>query len=212
VAGLCSKGLKKCTLELGGNCPYIIFDDADLEQACAQLVALKWRHAGQACISANRIYVQAGVYDKFTEILIEKTKALKMGHGAEKGTTIGPVTKREGLKKAEEQAQDAIDHGATLALGTGKAKGESGGYFMEPTILTGMTDKMLMAREETFAPVAGLFKFETEEQAVKWANHTSMGLASYAFTKNVDRLWRMLENLEAGMIGLVSCSPLALRD
>ena len=204
VAGLCSKGLKKCTLELGGNCPYIIFDDADLEQACAQLVALKWRHAGQACISANRIYVQAGVYDKFTEILIEKTKALKMGHGAEKGTTIGPVTKREGLKKAEEQAQDAIDNGATLAFGTGKAKGESGGYFMEPTILTGMTDKMLMAREETFAPVAGLFKFETEEQAVKLANDTSMGLASYAFTKNVDRLWRMLENLEAGMIGLVS--------
>jgi succinate-semialdehyde dehydrogenase / glutarate-semialdehyde dehydrogenase len=216
VAGLCSKGLKKCTLELGGNCPFIVFDDADLEQAAAQFMALKWRHAGQACITANRLYVQAGVYDKFTQIIVDKTKALKVGHGATDGITMGPVTTPRGLAKAEEQAADAVKHGAKMVLGSGKAhknakeddgsgKGQGvGGYFMDPTIMTGMTADMLMSREETFAPVCGLYKFETEEEVVKVANDTSMGLASYAFTKNVDRLWRMLENLEAGMIGLVS--------
>jgi len=218
VAGLCAKGLKKCTLELGGNCPFIIFDDADLEQALAQFMGLKWRHAGQACITANRVYVQAGVYEKFTQMLVEKTATLKVGHGATDGTTMGPVTTPRGLVKAEEQAADAVKHGARLVLGTGKAyKGAKadegsglgkgvGGYFMDPTILADMTPEMLLSREETFAPVAGLFKFEKEEEAVRWANDTSMGLASYAFTKNADRLWRMLENLEAGMIGLVSLS------
>jgi succinate-semialdehyde dehydrogenase / glutarate-semialdehyde dehydrogenase len=222
VAGLCSKGLKKCTLELGGNCPYIVFDDADLEQAAAQFMALKWRHAGQACITANRLYVQSGVYEKFTQILVDKTKALKVGHGATDGTTMGPVTTPRGLAKAEEQAADAVKHGAKLVLGTGKAhkgakeedgSGEGkgvGGYFMDPTILTGMTPDMLMSREETFAPVCGIYKFDKEEEAVKWANDTSMGLASYAFTKNVDRMWRMLENLEAGMIGLVRLCSLFL--
>jgi succinate-semialdehyde dehydrogenase / glutarate-semialdehyde dehydrogenase len=198
-------GPKKITMELGGNCPFIIFDDADLEQACAQLMALKWRHAGQACISANRIYVQSGVYDKFAEMLKEKTSALVVGHGGEKGTTMGPVTTPRGLDKAEAQAEDAVKKGAKMILGSGKrGGGKKGGYFMEPTILTGMKNDMLMSSEETFAPVAGLYKFETEEEAVRWANDTSLGLASYAFTKNVDRMWRMLENLEAGMIGMVS--------
>ena len=222
VAGLCSKNLKKCTLELGGNCPYIIFDDADLDQALGQLMALKWRHAGQACISANRVYVQSGVYDKFTQMFVEKTQALVMGHGADKGTTLGPVTTPRSLVKAEAQAQDAVSHGAKMVLGTGKAEKNSkeedgsgagkgvGGYFMKPTILTGMTQEMLISREETFAPVCGLYKFDGEEEAIKWANATSMGLASYAFTKNVDRIWRLLENLEAGMIGLVSFRILCL--
>ena len=227
VAGLCAKNLKKCTLELGGNCPFIVFDDANLEQALTQFMALKWRHAGQACITANRLYVQSGVYDKFTEMLVEKTKALKVGHGATDGTTMGPVTTPRGLSKAEAQAADAVKLGAKMVLGTGKShknatedegsgKGKGiGGYFMDPTIMTNMTNDMLMSREETFAPVAGLYKFEKEEEAVKWANDTSMGLASYAFTKNVDRLWRMLENLEAGMIGLVSSTlrvPIAIAD
>ena len=198
-------GPKKVTMELGGNCPFIIFDDADLDQAVAQLMALKWRHAGQACISANRIYVQSGVYDKFAEMLKEKTSALVVGHGGEKGTTMGPVTTPRGLDKAEAQAEDAVKKGAKMILGTGKrGGGKKGGYFMEPTILTGMKPDMLMSTEETFAPVAGLYRFDTEEEAVRWANDTSMGLASYAFTKNVDRIWRMLENLEAGMIGMVS--------
>ena len=216
VAGLCAKNLKKCTLELGGNCPFIVFDDADLEQALAQFMALKWRHAGQACITANRLYVQSGVYDKFTDMLVEKTKALKVGHGATEGTTMGPVTTPRGLAKAEAQAADAVKLGAKMVLGTGKSykgatedegsgKGKGvGGYFMDPTVMTNMSTDMLMSKEETFAPVCGLFKFEKEEDVVKQANDTSMGLASYAFTKNVDRLWRMLENLEAGMIGLVS--------
>jgi succinate-semialdehyde dehydrogenase/glutarate-semialdehyde dehydrogenase len=202
-------GPKKITMELGGNCPFIIFDDADLEQAVAQLMALKWRHAGQACISANRIYVQSGVYDKFAELLKEKTSALVVGHGGEKGTTMGPVTTPRGLDKAEAQAEDAVKKGAKMILGSGKrGGGKKGGYFMEPTILTGMKSDMLMSSEETFAPVAGLYKFDTEEEAVRWANDTSMGLASYAFTKNVDRMWRMLENLEAGMIGMVSLTVL----
>ncbi|KAK5069934.1 hypothetical protein LTR64_007884 [Lithohypha guttulata] len=214
VAGLCARNLKKCTLELGGNCPFIVFDDANLDQALEQFQALKWRHAGQACITANRLYVQSGVYDKFTQMLVEKTKTLKMGHGAVEGTTLGPVTTPRGLAKAQSQAEDAVKHGAKMVLGTGKAEKNStedegagqgkgvGGYFMSPTVLTGMSHEMLMAREETFAPVIGLFKFETEDEVVKAANDTSMGLASYAFTKNVDRMWRLLENLEAGMIGM----------
>lgn len=194
VAGLCARGLKKCTLELGGNCPFIVFDDANLDQALEQFMALKWRHAGQACITANRLYVQAGVYDKFTQMLVEKTKALKMGHGSKEGTTLGPVTTPRGLAKAEAQAEDAVKNGAKLVLGTGKAEKNAtenegsgqgkgvGGYFMAPTVLTGMTADMLMAREETFAPVCGLFKFETEEQVVKWANETSMGLGKSMLT------------------------------
>lgn len=206
VAKHCAEGLKKVTMELGGNCPYIIFDDADLEQAVSQLMLLKWRHAGQACITANRIYVQAGVYNDFAELLRQKTQSLVVGHGSGKETTMGPVTTPRGLDKAEAQAADAVNLGAKLILGSGKrqtSNAEKGGYFMDPTILSGMTPDMLMSREETFGPVAGLYKFDTEEQVVKWANDTSMGLASYAFTKNVDRMWRMLENLEAGMIGMV---------
>lgn len=207
VAKLCAEGLKKVTMELGGNCPYIIFDDANLEQAADQLMLLKWRHAGQACITANRIYVQAGVYDRFADILTKKTQSLVVGHGSAKGTTMGPVTTTRGLDKVEAQAADAVKLGAKMILGSGKRQTSSGnktGYFMEPTILSGMTPDMLMSREETFGPLAGLYKFDTEEQVVKWANNTSMGLASYAFTKNVDRMWRMLENLEAGMVGMVS--------
>lgn len=212
IASLCAKNLKKVTLELGGNCPFVIFDDADLEQALGQLMALKWRHAGQACISANRVYVQAGIHDKFVELLASKTKQLKVGHGMENGVTMGPVTTPRGLDKAEHLYQDAVSKGAKVVLGTGKreSSGANGatGYFMAPTVLTGVTDDMELARDEMFAPVLGVFKFETEADAVKKANDTSMGLASYVFTKNVDRLWRMFENLEAGMIGLVSLSDM----
>lgn len=213
ISGLCAKNLKKVTLELGGNCPFIVFDDADLEQALGQLMALKWRHAGQACISANRVYVQAGVHDKFVELLASKTKQLKVGHGMEDGTTMGPVTTPRGLDKAEKLHDDAVSKGAKIVMGTGKREsGANGatGYFMAPTILTGITDNMDLATEEMFAPVLGVFKFATEDDAVKKANDTSMGLASYVFTKNVDCLWRMFERLEAGMIGLVSFSDLSV--
>jgi succinate-semialdehyde dehydrogenase / glutarate-semialdehyde dehydrogenase len=210
ISGLCARNLKKVTLELGGNCPFIVFDDADLEQAIGQLMTLKWRHAGQACISANRVFVQAGIHDRFVEALAAKTKQLKVGHGIEEGTTMGPVTTPRGLDKAEHLHSDAVAKGAKVVIGTGKREGgvggaaASSGYFMAPTILTGVTDEMELAREEMFAPVLGIFKFDSEGEAVKRANDTSMGLASYVFTKNVDRLWRMFEKLEAGMIGLVS--------
>lgn len=204
VAKICSDGLKKCTLELGGNCPFLVFDDADLDQAATQLLALKWRHAGQACITANRIYVQKGVYDKFAQILEQKTRALQVGHGATEGTTMGPVTTPRSLDKAEAQVADAQKHGGKLILGGKKLHGSKGydGYFFEPTLITGAHKDMLIAREETFAPIMALFEFETEDEVVKLANDTSMGLASYFFTKNVDRTWRLLENLEAGMIGM----------
>lgn len=201
IAGHCAHGLKKVTLELGGNCPFLVFDDANIDQALDQLMALKWRHAGQACITANRIYVQAGVYDKFTQLLKERTTKLTIGHGAIDGTTMGPVTTPRSLDKAASQVEDARRLGADVVLGGNKITNMKG-YFFEPTILTNMSEDMLVSREETFAPIAALYKFETEEEAVKLANDTSMGLASYAFTKNVDRMWRMLENLEAGMIGM----------
>ncbi|KAJ5668312.1 uncharacterized protein N7477_006882 [Penicillium maclennaniae] len=201
VAMHCAHGLKKVTLELGGNCPFIVFDDANLDQAIEQLMALKWRHAGQACITANRIYVQAGIYDHFAALLKERTTALVVGHGSDSDTTMGPLTTPRSIDKALAQVEDARRLGAEVLLG-GKAMTSRPGYFFEPTILSGMTEQMQISQEESFAPIAALYRFETEEEAVKMANATSMGLASYAFTKNVDRVWRLFENLEAGMIGM----------
>lgn len=180
VAKICSDGLKKCTLELGGNCPFLVFDDADLDQAATQLMALKWRHAGQACITANRVYVQKGVYNKFAEILAEKTKQLVVGHGSESKSTMGPVTTPQSLDKAEAQVADAKKQGGKIILGGNRLQGTKGydGYFFEPTVITGAKDGMLIAREETFAPVMALFEFDSEDEAVKQANDTSMGLAS----------------------------------
>ncbi len=150
-------------------------------------MALKWRHAGQACITANRILVQKGVYDKFADILLEKTKALKVGHGAKEGTTMGPVTTPRSLDKADSQVEDAKKLGGKIVLGGNKLQGKSGydGYFFEPTIITGAKHEMLIAREETFAPVMALFEFDTEDEAVQRANDTSMGLASCKCKCNV---------------------------
>jgi succinate-semialdehyde dehydrogenase / glutarate-semialdehyde dehydrogenase len=167
-------------------------------------MALKYRHAGQACISANRVFVQKGVYSQFADILTRKTLALKVGHGASPSTTMGPVTALRALDNAEAQVSDAVKFGGQIVAGGKRLQntpGYDGGYFFEPTLITGGTDEMLIAREETFAPVLGLFEFETEEEVVRRANATSLGLASYFFTKDVDRTWRLLENLEAGMIG-----------
>jgi len=201
VAKLCSDGLKKVTLELGGNSPFIIFDDANLNQAAEALMALKWRHAGQACITANRIYVQKGVYKEFTNLIAEKTKQLKVGHGAKEGTTMGPVTVPQTLDKAVAQIEDAKKNGGNILFGGNKIKIDDG-YFFEPTIVLDATEQMQLAKEEQFSPILAFFPFDTEEQVVKAANDTSMGLASYFFTKNVDRVWRLLETLEAGQIGM----------
>jgi succinate-semialdehyde dehydrogenase len=178
-----------------------VFDDANIDQALDQLMALKWRHAGQACITANRVYVQAGIYERFAQLLKERTAKLVVGHGASDGTTMGPLTTPRSIDKAISQVEDAQRLGAEVILGGKKVEGTKG-YFFEPTILKSMTKEMLVSREETFAPVAALYRFETEDEAVQLANDTSMGLASYAFTKNIDRMWRLLENLEAGMIGM----------
>ncbi|KAK1761684.1 succinate-semialdehyde dehydrogenase [Phialemonium atrogriseum] len=201
IAKHCAEGLKKVTLELGGNCPYIIFDDANLEQALGQLMALKFKHAGQVCVTANRVYVQSRVYDKFANMLADATRKLNLGHGADKVSTIGPVTTPQSLDKLTRQVEDAQKYGGKVLVGGKKPDGLEG-YFFEPTVIADMTQDMLLTREETFGPICGLYKFETEEEVVKYANDTSMGLASYFFTKDVDRTWRLLENLEAGMIGM----------
>ncbi len=200
IAKICSEGLKKVTLELGGNCPVLIFDDADLNQAADAIHALKFRHAGQACITANRIYVQRSVYEKFIQIITDKTRKLRVGHGSDPSTTMGPMTTLRGIAKAEAHIEDATKHGAKVIMGGKRIDGA--GYFFEPTILIDANENMLLSKEEQFAPIAAFFPFDTEEEAVEAANKTSMGLASYFFTKNVDRTWRLLENLEAGMIGM----------
>ncbi|KAF2087344.1 succinate semialdehyde dehydrogenase [Saccharata proteae CBS 121410] len=203
IASHCSPGLKKLTLELGGNCPALIFNDADIDQAISQLVSLKWRHAGQACVTVNRFIVQSGIYDTFLARFKAETAKLITGHGANENTTMGPVTTPQGVERAERIVADAVAKGATVVLG-GKRIQPNGlkGYFFEPTILTNVNEDMQTSCEEVFAPVAAFYRFETEEQAVRMANDTPMGLASYAFTRDVNRIWRLFENLEAGMIGL----------
>lgn len=202
IAKHCAEGLKKVTLELGGNCPFIVFDDANQDQALEELLKLKWRHAGQACVTANRVYVQSGIYEDFLDKLAERTRSLKLGRGIDPETTMGPLTTCHGVEKAQKHVNDAIALGAKVVTGGGSAETLGDGFFFEPTILRDATQSMLISREETFAPVLAVYRFTTEEEVVQQANDTDMGLASYFFTKNVDRTWRMLENLEAGMIGM----------
>ncbi|RDA89405.1 hypothetical protein CP532_6218 [Ophiocordyceps camponoti-leonardi (nom. inval.)] len=201
IARFCGEELKRSTLELGGNCPFIVFDDADLDRTVEQLMGLKWRHAGQVCISANRVYVQRGVHDRLVEELVARASKLSVGHGMKEGVTMGSLTTDRGLDKAEELAKDAREKGARFVLGSGE-RVSGGGYFMKPTIVTGLTPNMSMSREEIFAPMLGVAIFDDEDEVVKLANDTSMGLASYVFTQDVDRLFRMFEKLEAGVVGL----------
>ncbi|KAH7016887.1 succinate-semialdehyde dehydrogenase [Ilyonectria destructans] len=200
IARHCSDGLKKVTLELGGNCPFIVFDDGDLDQAVAALMILKWRTAGQACTHANRVYVQSGIFDEFANKILAATQTLRVGHGAEPSTTMGALTTPRGIERLERYVLDAVSKGGKILCGGQRVKGD--GYFFEPTIISGMTSSMMTTQEEIFGPLLGLYKFETEDEVIKLANNTSMGLASYFFTKSVDRTWRMLESLEAGMIGM----------
>ncbi|KAJ5398602.1 hypothetical protein N7465_009091 [Penicillium sp. CMV-2018d] len=204
IAGHCAVGLKKVTFELGGNCPFIVFDDANQDHALAQLTSLKWRHAGQACVTANRVYVQEGVYEEFIQKLVDHAKSIQVGHGSKASVTMGPLTTPRGVDKAKHQVEDAVQHGAKIAYqGSTPSDGElKNGYFFGPTILRDMNSSMLVTHEESFAPIAAIYKFKTEADAVKMANDTDMGLASYFFTKDVNRSWRMMERLEAGMIGL----------
>ncbi|CRG89083.1 succinate-semialdehyde dehydrogenase, putative [Talaromyces islandicus] len=200
IAAYCAVGLKKVTLELGGNCPFIVFDDASQDQAINQLTTLKWRHAGQACVTANRIYIQEGIYEDFLTKLVAHAKALRVGHGTQDSVNMGPLTTSRGVEKAINQVEDAVKRGATVVCGGKPGNGD--GYFFEPTILRDMDSSMAITNEESFAPIAALYKFKTEEEVVRLANDTEMGLASYVFTKSIDRCWRMMNNLEAGMIGV----------
>jgi succinate-semialdehyde dehydrogenase / glutarate-semialdehyde dehydrogenase len=192
--------VKKVSLELGGNAPFIVFDDADLDAAVVGAMISKYRNAGQTCVCANRFYVQAGVYDAFAEKLARASEALKVGPGINDGVTQGPLINAAALAKVEELVADAVGKGAKAVLGGGRH--ELGGTFYQPTVLTGVTSDMRVSKEEIFGPVAPLFRFETETEAAKLANDTEYGLAAYLYTRDLGRAWRMSEALEYGMIGV----------
>ncbi|KAJ5610530.1 hypothetical protein N7510_007249 [Penicillium lagena] len=197
-----SSTIKKVSWELGGNAPFIVFDDVeDLEAAVNGAITSKFRSSGQTCVCANRIYVQKGVYDEFAKRFAEKVKGFKLGAGFEEGITHGPVIHERAVNKVHEHVQDAISKGAKLAIGGEKAAA-LGPNFYNPTVLTGMSKEMLIASEETFGPVAGLFPFETEKEVVDLANSAEVGLAGYFFSGNVRRIFRVAEALEVGMVGV----------
>jgi succinate-semialdehyde dehydrogenase/glutarate-semialdehyde dehydrogenase len=194
----CADTVKKLSLELGGNAPFIVFDDADIDAAVEGALASKYRNAGQTCVCANRFYVQAGVYDAFAAKLVAKVGQFKVGSGTEPGVSIGPLIEPSAIDKVEEHIADATAHGAKVLLG-GK-RHALGGLFFEPTVLTGVTSDMKVAREETFGPVAPLFRFETEAEAIGMANDTEFGLAAYFYSRDIGRVFRVAEALESGMV------------
>jgi succinate-semialdehyde dehydrogenase/glutarate-semialdehyde dehydrogenase len=190
--------VKKMSLELGGNAPFIVFDDADLDAAADGALASKYRNAGQTCVCANRIYVQDSVYDAFTAKIAERIKALKVGRGTEPGVNIGPLIDEHGLKKVEEHVADAVAKGAKVVLGGHKLEGR----FFEPTLLTEMKPTMKVAREETFGPVAPLFRFKDDAEAIRLSNDSEFGLCAYFYSRDIGRIWRAAEALEAGIVGV----------
>jgi succinate-semialdehyde dehydrogenase / glutarate-semialdehyde dehydrogenase len=200
LAQQCAPTIKKLSLELGGNAPLIVFDDADIDRAIEGIVASKFRNAGQTCVCANRIYVQAGIYDAVAARLVAAVEAMRVGNGLEAGTTQGPLIDGRAVAKVRQHIDDALTQGAQLRIG-GKPHA-LGGSFFEPTVLTGVTQAMRVAREETFGPLAPLFRFETEEEVVAMANDSEFGLAAYLFTEDRRRLWRVGEQLETGMVGI----------
>ena len=196
----CAPTVKKLSMELGGNAPFIVFDDADLDAAVAGAIASKYRNAGQTCVCANRLLVQDGVYDAFAEKLAVAVAALKVGNGVEPGVTQGPLIDQFAVDKVEEMIADARAKGARVVCGG--RRHTLGQTFFEPTILADVTPEMRMAREEIFGPVAPLFRFKTEEDAIRMANDTEFGLASYFFARDVGRIFRVSEALEYGMVGV----------
>jgi succinate-semialdehyde dehydrogenase / glutarate-semialdehyde dehydrogenase len=198
LAAQCAPTIKKLSLELGGNAPFIVFDDADLDSAVEGAMISKYRNAGQTCVCANRFYVQAGVYDAFVEKLAAKSQTIKVGNGFEAGVSQGPLIDDQAIAKVEAHVADALAKGAKVVVG-GSRQGER---FYTPTVLSGVTGEMLCAREETFGPVAPVFRFETEDQAVALANATEFGLASYFYSRDVGRIFRVGEALEYGMVGI----------
>ena len=198
----CAPTIKKLSLELGGNAPFIVFDDADLDAAAEGALASKYRNAGQTCVCANRIYVQAGVHDAFVDKLTAKAKAIKVGNGFDTGVTQGPMIDDDAMKKIESHVADALAKGAKLVTGGHRLAGLGSDRFFEPTVLSGATSEMLCAREETFGPVAPVFRFETEAEAIAMANATEFGLAAYFYSRDIGRIFRVGEALESGMVGV----------
>ena len=196
----CSKTVKKTSMELGGNAPFIVFDDADLDAAVDGALLSKYRNNGQTCVCANRIYVQDSVYDAFAAKLADKVRTLKVGRGTEQGVILGPLIDDAAVAKVEEHVADATAKGAKVILG-GK-RHALGGRFFEPTILTGVTKAMKVSNEETFGPVAPLFRFKDEADVIAQANDTEFGLASYFYARDIGRVWRVAEALEAGIVGI----------
>ncbi|EPP0784288.1 NAD-dependent succinate-semialdehyde dehydrogenase, partial [Acinetobacter baumannii] len=195
-----AKTLKKVSLELGGNAPFIVFDDADLDAAIEGALIAKFRNAGQTCVCVNRFLVQAGIYEKFIATLSQKIQNFNIGNGLEAGHDIGPLINANAVKKVEAHIQDALDKNGRLVIG-GK-RHTAGELFFEPTLIADVTADMDVATQETFGPLAAIFKFETEQQAVEMANATEFGLAAYCYTKDLGRAWRMSEQLEYGMVGI----------
>jgi succinate-semialdehyde dehydrogenase/glutarate-semialdehyde dehydrogenase len=196
----CAPTLKKLSLELGGNAPFIVFDDADVDAAVEGAMASKYRNAGQTCVCANRLLVQAGVYEEFARKLAAKVGELKVGDGTEAGVTQGPLIDAAALDKVEAHVADAVAKGARVL--TGGKRHAKGGTFFEPTVLADVTPGMRCAHEETFGPVAPLFKFRDEAEAIALANATEYGLASYFYARDLGRVWRVAEALEYGMVGV----------
>jgi succinate-semialdehyde dehydrogenase / glutarate-semialdehyde dehydrogenase len=196
----CAGTVKKLSLELGGNAPFIVFDDADLEAAVAGAIASKYRNAGQTCVCANRLLVQSGIYDRFAARLAEAVGQMKVGDGLASDTKIGPLIDDKAVAKVEEHVADSVAKGAKVLIGGSRRVGD--GSFYLPTVLTNVDERMLPMREETFGPVAPLMRFETEADAIRLANATEFGLASYFYSRDVHRVWRVAEALESGMVGI----------
>lgn len=201
LARQCAPSIKKLSLELGGNAPFIVFDDADLDSAVEGALASKYRNAGQTCVCANRLYAQAGIYDAFVEKLAAKAQGIKVGNGFEAGVSQGPLIDDAAIAKVEAHVADALAKGARVVTG-GATRSDIGPRFYTPTVLSGVTREMLCAREETFGPVAPVFRFETEAEAIQLANDTEFGLASYFYSRDVGRIFRVGEALEYGMVGI----------
>jgi len=200
LIGQCAETVKKVSMELGGNAPFIVFDDADLDLAVEGAMLSKFRNAGQTCVCANRIYVQDGIYERFAEKLATAASGLRLGNGVEAGVTQGPMIDENAVRKVEEHISDALEKGARLIAGG--QRHALGGSFFEPTVLTEVTAQMKVAHEETFGPLAPLFRFSSEDEVVELANATEFGLASYFYSRDIGRVLRVSEDLEYGMVGV----------
>ena len=196
--------MKKVSMELGGNAPYIVFDDADIEAAVKGAITCKFRNTGQVCVCINRIYLQDGVYEAFTSRLAEEVRKLKVGNGMDEGVIVGPLINIQGLEKVEEHVKDALEKGGRLMEGGERHK--LGGNFFQPTVIIDATDDMKVAHEETFGPLAACFRFKTEEEVIKRANDTPFGLAAYFYSQNLQRIFRVADAIESGMIGINECA------